>query len=303
MSVTIRQATAADYETIEALVRRVHSPRGAAENLQVIARDRERGIMAEFVAEEEHTIVGYSAIIFYNRGDNTVFGRTVVLPDMQRKGIGSTLTRERLRFLNEKGFRGTAISKAVTNHTGSQKMLYRTGGFKPTQINLGSLPDFSGTNTPDTAVVFVRHFPSMADEEATLYAAQEHRDFFSNILAPFCKPTFMDTNRTTTSEEFRERYEETRNQYDKPWNGCYISLQRPSAPANIKYLVEQGHYVSGIDIRRKDDEVIIAAYLPKFPKEKLEKENINVIPEAEALFDFVWKQYAENVERLIKQSL
>jgi len=135
MNVTIRtvrkEEISAVYE-IERLSFKNPYPRSFLESLLILAND------LFIIAEISDNIVGYAVALL--RGDE--LGHIVsiaVHPDFRGQGIGSTLLRELLKRLREKGAHFARLEVRISNQVAIK--LYRKFGFREVYVIPNYYPD------------------------------------------------------------------------------------------------------------------------------------------------------------------
>jgi putative acetyltransferase len=116
MSITIRPQTSADSQTIEELTARafLNAPHASHTEHYIVNALRRAGKLAvSLVAEADSVIVGHIALspVSISDGASDWFGvgPIAVLPQHQRRGVGSQLLREALRDLRSRGASGCVV--------------------------------------------------------------------------------------------------------------------------------------------------------------------------------------------------
>jgi putative acetyltransferase len=114
--VNIRDETAADIAPIEAVTVRafLNAPHTDHTEQFVVNALRKAGRLAiSLVAEAEGIVIGHVAVSPVSLSDGTPgwfgLGPISVLPEQQRRGVGSRLMREALRRLRERGAAGCVL--------------------------------------------------------------------------------------------------------------------------------------------------------------------------------------------------
>ena len=116
MNIEIRSEIAADVPAIEAVTISafLNAPHtGHTEHL-IVSALRKAGLLAiSLVADAEGTVIGHVALSPVSISDGASgwfgLGPISVVPEHQRRGIGSRLMREALRTLREKGASGCVV--------------------------------------------------------------------------------------------------------------------------------------------------------------------------------------------------
>lgn len=116
MSVEIRSETSADVQTIEAVTTSafLNAPHTSHTEQYVVNALRRAGkLTVSLVAVADDTLIGHIAISPVAISDGTSgwfgLGPISVLPQHQRRGIGSQLMREALQILRERGASGCVV--------------------------------------------------------------------------------------------------------------------------------------------------------------------------------------------------
>ncbi len=116
MNITIRNETAADVSAIDAVTRRafLHAPHTSHTEQCIVTALRSAGVLTiSLVADVDGTLVGHVAVspVCLSHGASGWFGLgpVSVVPEHQRRGVGSRLVQEALRVLREKGAAGCVV--------------------------------------------------------------------------------------------------------------------------------------------------------------------------------------------------
>lgn len=116
MNITIREETAADCQTIAELTASafLNAPHTSHTEHHIVSALRKAGKLAvSLVAESDGVMVGHIALSPVSISDGTLgwfgLGPVSVLPEHQRRGIGSQLVREGLRILQDRGAAGCVV--------------------------------------------------------------------------------------------------------------------------------------------------------------------------------------------------
>lgn len=116
MIVEIRSETAADARKIEAvtIAAFLSAPHTSHTEHYIVTALRRAGALAfSLVAEADGTVIGHVALSPVSIRDATSgwfgLGPVSVLPQHQRRGVGSKLVREALRILSERGASGCVV--------------------------------------------------------------------------------------------------------------------------------------------------------------------------------------------------
>jgi len=116
MSVNIREETPADLRRIEAVTVSafLNAPHTSHAEQHIVNALREAGkLEVSLVAEVDGTVIGHVAIspVVISGGASGWFGLgpISVIPECQRRGVGSQLTREALRVLQDNGASGCVV--------------------------------------------------------------------------------------------------------------------------------------------------------------------------------------------------
>jgi predicted N-acetyltransferase YhbS len=116
MIVTVRGEASADAPAIEAVTVRAFSnaPHTSHAEQHIVNALRARGkLTISLVAEMDGALIGHVALspVAISDGSPGWFGLgpVSVLPEHQRRGVGSQLTREALRLLRERGASGCVV--------------------------------------------------------------------------------------------------------------------------------------------------------------------------------------------------
>jgi putative acetyltransferase len=116
MNVEIRNETAADVLEIAALTATAfqNAPHGGRTEQCILNALREAGALTiSLVAEAKGTLVGHIAVSPVSISDGTSgwfgLGPLSVLPEHQRRGVGSRLMHEALRILRKRGAAGCVV--------------------------------------------------------------------------------------------------------------------------------------------------------------------------------------------------
>ena len=116
MSVTTRVETAGDVRIIEAvtIAAFLNAPHTSHTEQHIVDALRMSGALAvSLVAEANGSVVGHIAVSPVSIADGTSawfgMGPVSVLPEHQRRGIGSQLVREALRLLRSRGAGGCVV--------------------------------------------------------------------------------------------------------------------------------------------------------------------------------------------------
>jgi putative acetyltransferase len=116
MSVTIREETSADLHKIEALTAAafLSAPHTSHTEQHIVNALRSAGkLTLSLVAEADSVVVGHVAISPVSVSDGASgwfgLGPISVLPQHQRRGVGSQLMREALRVLRGRGAAGCVV--------------------------------------------------------------------------------------------------------------------------------------------------------------------------------------------------
>lgn len=143
MIVTVRGEASADAPAIEAVTVRAFSnaPHTSHTEQHIVNALRARGkLTLSLVAEVEGALVGHVALspVAISDGSSGWFGLgpVSVLPEYQRRGVGSQLTREALRLLRERGASGCVVL--------GEPGYYSRFGFRvdPRLVLRGVLPEY-----------------------------------------------------------------------------------------------------------------------------------------------------------------
>ncbi len=112
----IRSETAADSQTIESLTAAafLNAPHTSHTEQHIVSALRRAGQLAvSLVAETDRTLIGHVAIspVSISDGSSGWFGLgpISVLPQYQRRGVGSQLMREAVRILRDSGASGCVV--------------------------------------------------------------------------------------------------------------------------------------------------------------------------------------------------
>jgi putative acetyltransferase len=116
MSIRLRPEVPADSSAIEAATVSafLNAPHTSHTEQHIVSALREAGELAvSLVAEMDGVIVGHVAVSPVSIADGALdwfgLGPVSVLPEHQRRGIGSRLIREALRILRERGAKGCVV--------------------------------------------------------------------------------------------------------------------------------------------------------------------------------------------------
>jgi putative acetyltransferase len=116
MNVGIRSETRADWPDIEALTACafLDAPHSRHTEQHIVNALRRAGALTiSLVAEAGDTLIGHAAISPVSISDGALgwfaLGPVSVLPQHQRRGVGSRLVREALRILRERGASGCVV--------------------------------------------------------------------------------------------------------------------------------------------------------------------------------------------------
>jgi putative acetyltransferase len=116
MKIEIRNETAADVLGIEALTVRAffNAPHTSHTEQFIVSALRKAGsLTVSLVADAEGTVIGHVAVSPVSISDGAPgwfgLGPISVMPEHQRRGVGSRLTREALRILREHGAAGCVL--------------------------------------------------------------------------------------------------------------------------------------------------------------------------------------------------
>lgn len=116
MNITIRGETAKDSAAIEVVIASAFSSASHTSHTEhhIVNELRKAGKLAvSLVAEADGTLIGHVAISPVSISDGSTdwfgLGPISVLPQHQRRGVGSQLMRQALRLLRERGARGCVV--------------------------------------------------------------------------------------------------------------------------------------------------------------------------------------------------
>jgi putative acetyltransferase len=116
MNITLRTETPADLPAIEAVTAAafLNAPHTSHTEQHIVNALRRAGqLTLSLIAEAQGTVVGHIAISPVSISDRTPdwfgIGPISVLPQYQRRGIGSQLMREALGVLRQRGARGCVV--------------------------------------------------------------------------------------------------------------------------------------------------------------------------------------------------
>ena len=116
MNIKIRSESVADVPAIEAVTIRafLNAPHTSHTEQLIVSELRKAGLLAiSLVADVEGTVIGHVAVSPVSVSDGASgwfgFGPISVLPEHQRRGVGSRLMHEALRILREHGAGGCVV--------------------------------------------------------------------------------------------------------------------------------------------------------------------------------------------------
>jgi putative acetyltransferase len=173
MNIDIRSETAADASAIEAvtIAAFLHAPHTSRTEQFIVRELRKAGQLAiSLIADDGGAVVGHVALSPVSISDGTLnwygLGPISVLPEHQRRGVGSRLMREALRRLRDSGASGCVLL--------GEPGYYRRFGFiaDPRLILPGVPPEYFqatsfGTSRPRGVVTYHPAFSASASAEAS----------------------------------------------------------------------------------------------------------------------------------------
>lgn len=116
MQIKIRAETVVDFPVIEAVIAAafLKAPHTSHTEQHIVNALRRAGkLTVSLVAETDEGVIGHVAISPVSISDGALgwfgLGPVSVLPERQRHGIGSQLTREALRILRDRGASGCVV--------------------------------------------------------------------------------------------------------------------------------------------------------------------------------------------------
>lgn len=286
----IRQATADDLEGICALTYR-SLPATAAKRKEA----RLRGIsqpqyqtVVGFVAEENGVLLGYASVDIYPDPFLREVGDLFVARNERERGIASNLADAQMEHL--RSHEGMIYVGTVTSTVSSQK-IYSKRGFTPVGLWLAITSNYNQEDgQKDSAVMMLQYRIPPLHPPSALYLPPSFREItaatFHRVFEKYDPLVILDAEETTPSQKFLERYAE----YSRR-GGITISLHEPNAGAQIAYLQNAGFYFSEFNFRLNNDTIHLAAHFRRKPEAILQREHLHIIPEAQAIADFVWEQY------------
>ena len=168
MKIEIRNETAADVAAIEAVTTAafLNAPHTSHTEQFIVAALRKDGqLTVSLVAHIDGTVIGHVAISPVSISDGTTgwhgLGPISVVPEYQRRGIGSRLMREALRVLREYGALGCVV-------LGEPEYYGRFGFRAAPNLNLPGVPPeyfqaiSFGASHPQGTVSYHRSFNASA---------------------------------------------------------------------------------------------------------------------------------------------
>lgn len=290
MSIVIRQATADDLEEICALTSR-SLPATAAKRkearLRRISQPQDQEVVG-FVAEENGILLGYASVDIYPDPFLREVGDLFVAQNERGRGIASNLADAQMAYLAT--FQGRICVGTVTSTVSSQK-IYSQRGFTPTGLWLAICPNYSEEGGQDDSAVMMQQYriPPL-HPPPLLYVPPSFREItaatFHRVFEKYDPLVICDAEETIPSQKFLEKHHENPRQHRT------ILLHEPDAEAQITYLQNAGYYFSEFVYPLHHDTVHLAARFWRKPEAILLREHLHIIPEARAIADFVWEQYA-----------
>jgi hypothetical protein len=268
-----RKPTPTDIEWIINLFQQLH-PHGV--HMGCSRKDLASSISLFAITDLGRT-VGYIRQVHKPNRQAVELSLLLVEPEYQHFYLGRQLVHHATHGHPEGTF---VVSDSVTYLPYSQQIFYRER-FSPTYITLADEPDI-GAGQRETTIHIAKLISSRI-ETVSLYLPQEYRNLAQRVLSPFCRLNFQEHSPYSEHQFSHARITDSERRI--------IPLNYDSAPAEISWTRSCGYYLAGFTIYRRDKKIFVGAVMNPLPKERLQREQIQVLPFAQELFDFVWQQY------------